>query len=225
MRFATAAVLSALVSAVSAHFHLQYPSPRGPFNMQNELTFCDAYGQVTTNRTVFPLSNGYYLLTSEHPLWTLGVIISTVPDPDNFANFTDSQGNDQMAVNYFETSGEGAFCAPIDIGAANIAGVQDGSNVTIQFIFDGGDGELYQCADLTLSANMTSIPSDVSCTNATSNAGVTYFSSGVAPPTITATGTSSSATSTSTSSAADAKSVVGVSGILLSVLGGMLALA
>lgn len=72
------------------------------------------------------------------------MLISTVPDPDNFANFTDSKGNDQMVVNYFETSGEGAFCAPIDIGAANITGVKDGSNVTIQFVFDGGDGELYQ---------------------------------------------------------------------------------
>lgn len=72
------------------------------------------------------------------------MIISTVPDPDNFANFTDSKGNYQMVVNYFETSGEGAFCAPINISAANIAGVKDGTNVTIQFIFDGGDGELYQ---------------------------------------------------------------------------------
>ena len=72
------------------------------------------------------------------------MIISTVPDPDNFANFTDSKGNFQMVVNYFETSGEGAFCAPINISAANIAGVTDGANVTIQFIFDGGDGELYQ---------------------------------------------------------------------------------
>ncbi|KAH9835758.1 uncharacterized protein C8Q71DRAFT_94431 [Rhodofomes roseus] len=223
MRFTSIAFLAALVSAVSAHFHLQYPGPRGPFNMENELTFCDNYGQVTTNRTVFPLSNGYYLLTSEHPLWTLGVIISTVPDPDNFANFTDSKSNYQMAVNYFETSGEGSFCAPIDISAANIAGVQDGSNVTIQFIFDGGDGELYQCADLTLSANTSGIPSDVSCTNSTSNAGVTYFSSGVAPPTISVT--SSSASATSTTSAADAKAVVGVSGILLSVLGSLLALA
>ena len=72
------------------------------------------------------------------------MIISTVPDPDNFANFTNSQGQDQMVVNYFETSGEGSFCAPINISAANIEGVKDGANVTIQFIFDGGDGELYQ---------------------------------------------------------------------------------
>ena len=81
-----------------------------------------------------------------------------------------------------------------------------------------------QCADLTLSANLTSIPSDVSCTNAT-NAGVTYFSSGVTPPTITATSSGASATATTTKSAADAKAAVGASGLLLSVIGGILALA
>ena len=71
-------------------------------------------------------------------------MISTVPDPNNFANFTDSQGNYQMVVNYFETSGEGEFCAPINISAAGIDGIQDGANVTLQFIYSGGDGNLYQ---------------------------------------------------------------------------------
>ncbi|KZT74822.1 hypothetical protein DAEQUDRAFT_636720, partial [Daedalea quercina L-15889] len=166
-RFASIVLLGGLVSAVSAHFQLQYPGPRGTFVETEEVYFCDNYGEVTTNRTAFPLSNGHYLINSEHPIWTLGVLVSTVQDPNNFANFTDSKGSYQMAVNYFETSGEGSFCAPIDLSAANIAGVQDGANVTLQFVFDGGDGELYQCADLTLSADLSSIPSDVSCTNAT----------------------------------------------------------
>ncbi|TFY67360.1 hypothetical protein EVJ58_g1689 [Rhodofomes roseus] len=223
MRFTSVAFLAGLVSAVSAHFHLQYPGPRGAFVESSEPTFCDNYGDATTNRTTFPLNNGYYSLNSEHPTWTLGVIISAVQNPNNFANFTDSSGKYQMVVNYFETSGEGSFCAPINISAAGIDGVKDGSNVTVQFIFDGGDGALYQCADLTLSESTTAIPSDVSCSNA-SSAAVTYFSSGVTP-TFSATATSSSASSTSTSSAADAKAVVGVSGLVLSVLGGLLALA
>lgn len=223
MRFASVAFIAGMVSAVSAHFHLQYPGPRGPFVEEDEVTFCDNYGEVTTNRTTFPLNNGHYYITTEHPVWTLGIIISTVANPNNFANFTDSSGKYQMAVNYFETSGEGSFCAPLNISAANIDGVKDGSNVTVQFIFDGGDGELYQCADLTLSADLTSIPSSVSCTNVT-NAGVTYFSAGVTP-TLSATATSSGASSASTSSAADAKAIVGVSGLLLSVFGGLLALA
>lgn len=40
--------------------------------------------------------------------------------------------------------GEGAFCFPVDLLAAGITGVQDGTNVTLELIFDGGDGHLYQ---------------------------------------------------------------------------------
>lgn len=75
---------------------------------------------------------------------TVGVLISTAPNPDNFANFSTASGQQQLVVQYFETSGEGSFCAPIDISAAGIAGVKNGVNATLQFVFDGGDGELYQ---------------------------------------------------------------------------------
>lgn len=43
MHFTGVALLAGLVSAVSAHFHLEYPQPRGPWNMPNELTFCGEY--------------------------------------------------------------------------------------------------------------------------------------------------------------------------------------
>ncbi|KAI0728637.1 hypothetical protein C8Q72DRAFT_367545 [Fomitopsis betulina] len=221
MRFASAALLGGLISAVSAHFHLEYPGPRGPFVANSEPNFCDDYGEVTTNRTTFPLNNGHYLFKSGHPDWTMGVMISTAPDPNNFANFTDSKGNYQMVVQYFSTSGEGEFCAPINISAAGIDGLKDGANVTLQFVFSGGDGNLYQCADVTLSEDLTSIPSDVACKNDSTNA-VTALS---VTPSISQTSTSSSATATTSQSAADARAVVGVSGLLLSVFGGLLALA
>lgn len=170
-------------------------------------------------------------------------MISTVSNPNNFANFTDSKGNYQMAVNYFSTSGEGEFCAPINISAAGIDGIKDGANVTLQFVFSAGDGNLYQvsrtslstkheltnarvyhqCADVTLSEDETDIPSDVTCKNDSTNA-VTTFSSG-AIPTASQASTSASASATTTQSAADARAVVGVSGLLLSVFGGLLALA
>ncbi|EPT04139.1 hypothetical protein FOMPIDRAFT_1021892 [Fomitopsis schrenkii] len=223
MHFASIVFLGGLISAVSAHFHLEYPGPRGPFVESSEPNFCDDYGEVTTNRTTFPLNNGHYLFKSEHPDWTMGVMISTVSNPNNFANFTDSKGNYQMAVNYFSTSGEGEFCAPINISAAGIDGIKDGANVTLQFVFSAGDGNLYQCADVTLSEDETDIPSDVTCKNDSTNA-VTTFSSG-AIPTASQASTSASASATTTQSAADARAVVGVSGLLLSVFGGLLALA
>lgn len=38
------------------------------------------------------------------------------------------------------------YCFPIDIATSNISGIQDGANVTIQVIFDGGDGVLFQAS-------------------------------------------------------------------------------
>ena len=65
------------------------------------------------------------------------VLLSTLGNPQNFANFS-------QAVPFFQVTGEGAFCFPVDFAAANIPGVQDGANVTIQLEFDGGDGKLFQ---------------------------------------------------------------------------------
>lgn len=49
-----------------------------------------------------------------------------------------------MVVQFFQTSGEGQYCFPIDLANSSVSGIQDGANVTIQIIFDGGDGSLYQ---------------------------------------------------------------------------------
>ena len=40
MLFTSAFAVVALLGGASAHFQLQFPTPRGPFNMQNEPTFC-----------------------------------------------------------------------------------------------------------------------------------------------------------------------------------------
>jgi hypothetical protein len=71
-------------------------------------------------------------------------LISTVQDPTSFANFTDASGQQQLARNFASASGEGAFCIPLDLNNTGISGIQDGANVTIQFVFNGGDGTLYQ---------------------------------------------------------------------------------
>ncbi|KAH9947641.1 hypothetical protein B0H21DRAFT_737384 [Amylocystis lapponica] len=222
MRFSTAAYFLGLLTAVSAHFQLQFPAPRGPFVEDDEPTFCDNYGNAVDNRTQFPLSGGFFSLNSEHPLWTLGVMISTVQNPDNFANFTTSGGQQQLAVQYFEATDEGLFCLPINLAATGISGVQNGANVTLQFVFDGGDGQLYQCADLTLS-NDASIPAGTACSNA-SNPEVSFFSSGVVPTSFSPSSTgSSSAPSSSTSTGAGTRNVAGLTG-LLGVVGAVFAL-
>jgi hypothetical protein len=72
-------------------------------------------------------------------------------------------------VQFFQTSGEGLACFNVDLSKSGVSGIQDGANVTIEVVFDGGDGQLYQCADLTLSSSAT-IPSNAtsSCHNITS---------------------------------------------------------
>jgi len=53
---------------------------------------------------------------------------------------------------------------------ANGSSLTAGQNVTIQVEYNGGDGNLFQCADLTLS-NGSNLLSGVTCTNATNSTG------------------------------------------------------
>ncbi|KAI0005484.1 hypothetical protein BJV74DRAFT_758097, partial [Russula compacta] len=167
MRFATFALLISAITAANAHFQLAYPPPRGPFDDDNEVDFCDNYVQAVNNRTEFPLSGGFVTLNSEHVSWSLAILLSTVQDPTSFANFTNSTGGQQLARNFANANGTGGFCIPLDLSNTGISGVDNGANVTIQFLYNGGDGNLYQCADLTLSNNYT-VPSNISCTNSSS---------------------------------------------------------
>ena len=71
----------------------------------------------------------------------VGVLLSPLENPQYFANFS-------QAVPFFSVSSMGAFCLPVDFSAANIDGVKDGANVTIQLEYDGGDGILlFQVSD------------------------------------------------------------------------------
>lgn len=84
---------------------------------------------------------------------TVGVLISTVQNPVSFDNFTandTSSGADQFARNFASGTGEGTFCIPLDLSSIGVSGVQDGANVTIQIVFDGGDGNLFQVSVLFL---------------------------------------------------------------------------
>ncbi|KAI9572658.1 hypothetical protein HD554DRAFT_2061866 [Boletus coccyginus] len=201
MRFTPVVLAAAFAAVADAHFQLQYPLPRGPFVEDSEVTFCDGYTNAVSNRTAFPISNGVINLNSEHPTWTVGVIISTIQNPTSFLDFNSSSGY-QLVVPYFQTSGEGGYCFPINIAASGVSGIQDGANVTIQIIYNGGDEQLYQCADLMLSANAT-VPSDATttCTN------------------VTASTTASSPTATASSAAG--KNMVTISGVSAVVLAGL----
>ncbi|KAJ3571347.1 hypothetical protein NP233_g3816 [Leucocoprinus birnbaumii] len=157
-------ILSAFVLLIStvvvnAHFQISFPPPRGRFVEDNEPNFCDGYTNVTTNRTQFPLTGGFITLNSEHPQWSAAFYISNSSNPNSFNDFT-------QVNSFFQVSGEGGFCIPLNFATSNFTGLQNGENVTIQMLFNGGDGNLFQCADVTLTDNNSSI-SSVSCSNAT----------------------------------------------------------
>ena len=156
--------ICSLLAVANAHFQLQYPAPRGPFVASKEPTFCgnyihtifqafmcswisslaDGYTNVTTNRTAFPLSNGFLSLVSEHENWTAGVIISVFPNPNSFDDFNANNGQPQIVRGYAKAAAAGTYCLPLNISSAGIFGLTDGTDVTIQVVFNGGDGNLYQ---------------------------------------------------------------------------------
>jgi hypothetical protein len=53
--------------------------------------------------------------------------VSTDENPNSFTKF--SQVN-----SFFQLSGEGMFCIPLDLSSSNVTGLHDGQNVTIQVL-------------------------------------------------------------------------------------------
>ncbi|KAH8100552.1 hypothetical protein BXZ70DRAFT_937805 [Cristinia sonorae] len=196
MRLQSVAFLSILLSVASAHFHLEYPPPRGPFVADAEVNFCDGYANATTNRTEFPLDGGFIAWRGSHPHWTFGVIVAADENPTSFDNFT-------QAVDFFKGETPGNVCFPVDLSKTNVTGLQDGANVTLQMVYDAGDGKLFQCADITLKANLT-IPSSVSCVNGTTT-------NTTSPPAPTSTSGASQA-------AVNMVSMAGLVGVVLAML-------
>ncbi|KAJ7169648.1 hypothetical protein C8R46DRAFT_895914 [Mycena filopes] len=147
MLASTSLVFASLIALANAHFQLQFPSPRGAFVEDDEPKFCDGYDNPST-RTVFPLSGGVYSLNSEHKSWTLGVSVTDKANPTDFGDFS-------TIIPFFKGTGEGIFCFSLDFASSN-ASATAGQNVTLEFVFDGGDGQLYQaCLFYTNSPSQT----------------------------------------------------------------------
>jgi len=70
--------------------------------------------------------------------------LSTAQNPTSFDNFTTSSGQQQIVRGFANATGSGDFCIPLDLSNTGISGVADGANVTVQFVYNGGDQNLYQ---------------------------------------------------------------------------------
>lgn len=162
----SALILLSFAIAASAHYQIKYPEPRGTYGSEAQLTFCDGYTNASDVRSDFPLGTGGFVqLNNSHSHWTASILISVEQNPSSFEDFNKTSNGTELplAVNWFTTEGAGSVCIPIDIESLGISGIGDGSNVTLQTMLTGGDGNLFQCVDLTLRKDFT-IPSNITCT-------------------------------------------------------------
>ncbi|GAA5882889.1 hypothetical protein JCM3774_001378 [Rhodotorula dairenensis] len=167
----TLTALVALPLLVSAHFTLDYPTSRG-FDEDLEPQFCGGFPTPSSERTPFPLAGSApVLIDSHHPSAIVGMFLSFDSNPTNFSQFNQTSSGQQYGLldNFGSITGTGEFCFQVDVASLGVNGLSNGSVATLQVEFNGGDGSLFQCADLVLVENY-SVPSNVTCRNATTSA-------------------------------------------------------
>ncbi|KAK9374443.1 uncharacterized protein V1513DRAFT_380254 [Lipomyces chichibuensis] len=163
MRFTTtSSILLTLFACAQAHLNLIYPTSRGP-NHATQLTApCGGKNDFSNNRTLFNPDGGPVAMTSSHP--DSGIEINFCPSS------SDCSSNDNFNITLVPTFlaiGAGPFCLPNvtipdSLYPANRSSYLDG---TIQVISYSDDGELYNCADVTISPQGAQVSSQ--CVNAT----------------------------------------------------------
>ncbi|GAA5986191.1 hypothetical protein JCM10908_006450 [Rhodotorula pacifica] len=166
-----ASALMALPLLVSAHFTLDYPTSRG-FDEDIEPQFCGGFSTPSSQRSPFPLSGSApVLIDSHHPSAIVGMFLSFDSNPTNFSQFNQTSSGQQYGLlsNFGSITGNGKFCFQVDVASLGVNGLSNGSLATLQVEFNGGDGSLFQCADLVLVDNY-SVPSNVTCKNGTASA-------------------------------------------------------
>ncbi|CAE6352009.1 unnamed protein product [Rhizoctonia solani] len=198
--------MAALAASASAHFTLDWPATRG-FNEDIENQFCGGFSNAGA-RSSFPLGAAGVNIDSTHDTANVIVLISFDANPQNITQFSNSSNGAQL-TSFIKLDKQGEACIPVNIQSLGLSNVANGTNATIQIQYDGGDGNLYQCADVTLLSNFAA-PSNVSCA---SNATVTTTSSGAAATSTSPSGSGNSALGTQ----ASAGLALGVAGLLAMV--------
>ncbi|KAK4687375.1 hypothetical protein P7C73_g2732, partial [Tremellales sp. Uapishka_1] len=185
-------------SSALAHFTLDFPTSRG-FDEDTESQFCGGFNTINT-RQPFPLGQSPVQIDSHHTLATVVAFVSTSTNPTSFNDFnTTSNGTAIPFLTPFFQISEGEACFDVNMGALGL-GLTNGSLVTLQIQFDGGDGNLFQCADLILLSDY-SPPSNETCTV---NAATATTISGAAATSIIASSSASASASTSASASVSA---------------------
>ena len=135
--FATVVAGLTLLQSVSAHYQLTYPESRG-FNEDNEPNApCGGFNSPSSNRTQFPLQNGFVEINSGHTSYSYEIKLVTNSANPSTADFNSASTIATGSRNYPSNA-----CLPVDL--SSVSNASAGTNATIQVIYDGGDGKLYQ---------------------------------------------------------------------------------
>ncbi|KAH8144703.1 uncharacterized protein LAJ45_11297 [Morchella importuna] len=214
-------LLAALsVTAVSAHFSVTYPYWRGN-SYKTQWTYpCGGVNQSIsdTNRTLWPLDGGALVFKPSHTSAQTYINIG-------FGNNVTSLN--ETLIGPFNQTGNGTFCFP-HITLPEGLDITEGLNASIQVVqLSHNGGALYNCADITFSAEaVQTLDGDV-CFNSTGvgSAPFEYGDAAAATTCNESTSTSDTVqTTNSTGGAAPAGSrmgtgaVMGAVGVVVAVL-------
>ncbi|KAJ8099595.1 hypothetical protein POJ06DRAFT_238368 [Lipomyces tetrasporus] len=210
MRFTTtSSILLALSAPVLGHFNLVYPTSRGSNHETQTTAPCGGLNDFSTARTLFNPDGSPVATSSSHS--DSGIEIKFCPSS------SDCSTNDDFNVTLvpiFFAIGAGNFCLPnVTIPNSVYPSSRSSSlNGTIQVIYSSDDGELYNCADVSISLQGAEASSQ--CTNSTGISSGPWMGSLGASESESGSATTSGVAAAASSSSAAANSAV-VSGSLL----------
>ncbi|KAI9306744.1 hypothetical protein BJ944DRAFT_198826 [Cunninghamella echinulata] len=144
---------------VFGHYHLTYPPSRG-FDETNEVVApCGGFNTPQSNRTSFPLKNGFLQIDSEHTKYNYKIYLIVKPSPAQ----SDFNGDANTLVAESSVNYPMQSCLPVDV--SKVSGAIDGASATFQISYNAGDGILYQCTDVILQNQPTNFNTSA-CINA-----------------------------------------------------------
>ncbi|KAI9277410.1 hypothetical protein BY458DRAFT_504897 [Sporodiniella umbellata] len=132
---------------VLGHFTVTYPSSRGFNEDQEPIGPCGGFNTASAQRTAFPLQDGFIEINSGHTSYSYQI--------------NAIQGNTTVNVGSGSRAYPQAACLPLTLDKS----ITEGTNATLQVIYNGGDGLLYQCIDATF-ANQVNGFNKSACVNA-----------------------------------------------------------
>jgi hypothetical protein len=160
--------LVCLQNFVLAHYSIIYPGTRGFDEGKEPVGPCGGFDTVGSQRFSMPKS-AFITINSGHVTYTyvVNALYSNNPSAADFS------GANVKKVTEGSRSFPEAACLPVQFGNE----VQDGTNATIQIIYNGGDGLLYQVSGLRYKIYMYDDTNLIQCIDVTIDSKASYNAS------------------------------------------------